>query len=213
MDFIDPSIEAYALEHSEKESDLLFNLNRQTHLKVLQPRMLSGHLQGRILSFLSSAIKPKNILEIGTYTGYSALCMAEGLSKNGKLVTIDKNIELETMVKKYINDSYYKNQIEFINANAIDVIPTLNLEWDLVFIDADKENYINYFDLVIDQVKKGGWIIADNVLWSGKVLEEPDKKDKETIILQKFNEKVNQDSRVRNVLFPVRDGMMLMIKN
>ena len=140
MDFIDPSIEAYALEHSEKESDLLFNLNRQTHLKVLQPRMLSGHLQGRILSFLSSAIKPKYILEIGTYTGYSALCMAEGLSKNGKLVTIDKNIELETMVKKYINDSYYKNQIEFINANAIDVIPTLNLEWDLVFIDADKAN-------------------------------------------------------------------------
>ena len=213
MDFIDPLIEAYALEHTEKESDLLFNLNRQTHLKVLQPRMLSGHLQGRILSFLSSAIKPKNILEIGTFTGYSALCMAEGLSKNGKLVTIDKNIELETMVKKYINNSPYKNQMEFINANAIDVIPTLNLEWDLVFIDADKENYINYFDLVIDQVKKGGWIIADNVLWSGKVLEEPDKKDKETIILQKFNEKVNQDSRVRNVLFPVRDGMMLMIKN
>ena len=200
MDFIDPLIEAYALEHTEKESDLLFNLNRQTHLKVLQPRMLSGHLQGRILSFLSSAIKPKNILEIGTYTGYSALCMAEGLSKNGKLVTIDKNIELETMVKKYINDSSYKNQIEFINANAIDVIPTLNLEWDLVFIDADKENYINYFDLVIDQVKKGGWIIADNVLWSGKVLEEPDKKDKETIILQKFNEKVHLDSRVRNCL-------------
>ena len=213
MDFIDPSIEAYALEHSEKESDFLFNLNRQTHLKVLQPRMLSGHLQGRILSFLSSAIKPKYILEIGTYTGYSALCMAEGLSKNGKLVTIDKNIELETMVKKYINDSSYKNQIEFINADAIDVIPTLNLEWDLVFIDADKENYINYFDLVIDQVKKGGWIIADNVLWSGKVLEEPDVKDKETIILQKFNEKVNRDSRVRNVLFPVRDGMMIMIKN
>ena len=213
MDFIDPSIEAYALEHSEKESDLLLTLNRQTHLKVLQPRMLSGHLQGRILSFLSSAIKPKNILEIGTYTGYSALCMAEGLPENGKLVTIDKNIELETMVKKYINNSPYKNQIEFINANAIDVIPTLNLKWDLVFIDADKENYINYFDLVIDKVNKGGWIIADNVLWSGKVLEEPDVKDKETIILQKFNEKVQHDSRVRNVLFPVRDGMMLMIKN
>ena len=213
MDFIDPLIEAYALEHTEKESDLLFNLNRQTHLKVLQPRMLSGHLQGRILSFLSSAIKPKNILEIGTYTGYSALCMAEGLSKNGKLVTIDKNIELKTVVKKYINNSPYKNQMEFINSNAIDVIPTLNLKWDLVFIDADKENYINYFDLVIDQVKKGGWIIADNVLWSGKVLEESDAKDKETIILQKFNEKVHRDNRVRNVLFPVRDGMMLMIKN
>ena len=213
MDFIDPLIEAYALEHTEKESDLLFNLNRQTHLNVLQPRMLSGHLQGRILSFLSAAIKPKNILEIGTYTGYSALCMAEGLLKNGKLVTIDKNTELEKMVKKHLDDSPYKNQIEFINENAIDVIPSLNLKWDLVFIDADKENYINYFDLVIDQVNKGGWIIADNVLWNGKVLEEPNAKDKETIILQKFNEKVHRDSRVRNVLFPVRDGMMLMIKN
>jgi len=213
MDFIDPLIEAYALEHTEKESDLLFNLNRQTHLKVLQPRMLSGHLQGRILSFISTAIKPKNILEIGTYTGYSALCLAEGLPKNGKMVTIDKNVELETMVKKYLSDSPFNSQIEFINANAIDAIPSLNLKWDLVFIDADKENYINYFDLVIDQVNKGGWIIADNVLWSGKVLEEPDSKDKETIILKKFNEKVHQDSRVRNMLFPVRDGMMVMIKN
>tara|TARA_B100000609_G_scaffold188278_1_gene174334 strand:- start:319 stop:960 length:642 start_codon:yes stop_codon:yes gene_type:complete len=213
MDFIDPLIEAYALEHTEKESDLLFNLNRQTHLKVLQPRMLSGHLQGRILSFISTAVKPKNILEIGTYTGYSALCLAEGLPENGKMVTIDKNVELETMVKKYLSDSPYNSQIEFINTNAIDAIPSLNLKWDLVFIDADKENYINYFDLVIDQVNKGGWIIADNVLWSGKVLEEPDTKDKETIILKKFNEKVHQDSRVRNVLFPVRDGMMVMIKN
>lgn len=213
MDFIDPSIEAYAREHTEKESDLLFHLNRQTHLKVLQPRMLSGHLQGRILSFLSTAIQPQNILEIGTYTGYSALCMAEGLPKNGKLVTIDKNIELEMMVKKYINDSPYKHQIEFINSDAVEAIPALNLKWDLVFIDADKENYITYFDLVIDQVNKGGWIIADNVLWSGKVLEEPDIKDKETVILKKFNEKVHQDSRVRNVLFPVRDGMMIMIKN
>ena len=213
MDFIDPSIEAYAREHTEKESDLLFHLNRQTHLKVLQPRMLSGHLQGRILSFLSTAIQPQNILEIGTYTGYSALCLAEGLPKNGKLVTIDKNIELEMMVKKYINDSPYKRQIEFINSDAVEAIPALNLKWDLVFIDADKENYITYFDLVIDQVNKGGWIIADNVLWSGKVLDEPDIKDKETVILKKFNEKVHQDSRVRNVLFPVRDGMMIMIKN
>ena len=213
MDLIDPSIEAYAREHTEKESDLLFHLNRQTHLKVIQPRMLSGHLQGRILSFLSTAIQPQNILEIGTYTGYSALCLAEGLPKNGKLVTIDKNIELEMMVKKYINDSPYKHQIEFINSDAVEAIPALNLKWDLVFIDADKENYITYFDLVIDQVNKGGWIIADNVLWSGKVLDEPDIKDKETVILKKFNEKVHQDSRVRNVLFPVRDGMMIMIKN
>ena len=213
MDFIDPSIETYAREYTEKESDLLFHLNRQTHLKVLQPRMLSGHLQGRILSFLSTAIQPQNILEIGTFTGYSALCLAEGLPKNGKLVTIDKNIELEMMVKKYINDSPYKNQIEFINSDAVEAIPALNLKWDLVFIDADKENYITYFDLVIDQVNKGGWIIADNVLWSGKVLDEPDIKDKETVILKKFNEKVHRDSRVRNVLFPVRDGMMIMIKN
>ena len=213
MDFLDPSIEAYTLKHTEKESDLLYRLNRQTHLKILQPRMLSGHLQGRILSFLSTAIQPKNILEIGTYTGYSALCLAEGLPKNGKLVTIDKNKELETMVKKYINVSPYKNQIEFINSNAIEAIPALNLNWDLVFIDADKENYITYFDMVIDQVNKGGWIIADNVLWSGKVLEDSDIKDKETVILKKFNEKVHKDSRVRNVLFPVRDGMMLMIKN
>ena len=213
MDFIDPSIEAYAREHTEKESDLLFHLNRQTHLKVIQPRMLSGHLQGRILSFLSTAIQPQNILEIGTYTGYSALCLAEGLPKNGKLVTIDKNIELEMMVKKYINDSPYKHQIEFINSDAVEAIPALNLKWDLVFIDADKENYITSFDLVIDQVNKGGWIIAENVLWSGKVLDEPDIKDKETVILKKFNEKVHQDSRVRNVLFPVRDGMMIMIKN
>ena len=172
--------------------------------------MLSGHLQGRIL-LLSSAIKPKNILEIGTYT--YVFVHGRRVIQSGKLVTIDKNIELETMVKKYINNSPYKHQIEFINSDAVEAIPALNLKWDLVFIDADKENYITYFDLVIDQVNKGGWIIADNVLWSGKVLDEPDIKDKETVILKKFNEKVHRDSRVRNVLFPVRDGMMIMIKN
>ncbi len=213
MDFLDPKIESYALDHTEKESSLLSNLNRQTHLKVLQPRMLSGHLQGRILSFLSTAVKPKFVLEIGTYTGYSALCLAEGLDDNGKLITIDKNPELEPFASSYFNESSFKNQIEFINGDALEVIPTLRYKWDLVFIDADKENYINYFDLVVNNVNSGGWIIADNVLWSGKVLKEASSNDMETSIIQQFNEKVHLDDRVRNVLFPVRDGMMVMIKN
>ena len=213
MDFLDPKIESYALDYTEKESPLLSNLNRQTHLKVLQPRMLSGHLQGRILSFLSTAVKPKFVLEIGTYTGYSALCLAEGLDDNGKLITIDKNPELEPFASSYFNESSFKNQIEFINGDALEVIPTLRYKWDLVFIDADKENYINYFDLVVNNVNSGGWIIADNVLWSGKVLKEASSNDMETSIIQQFNEKVHLDDRVRNVLFPVRDGMMVMIKN
>lgn len=213
MDFLDPKIESYALDHTEKESHLLSNLNRQTHLKVLQPRMLSGHLQGRILSFLSTAVKPKFVLEIGTYTGYSALCLAEGLDDNGKLITIDKNPELEPFASSYFNESSFKDQIEFINGDALEVIPTLRYKWDLVFIDADKENYINYFDLVVNNVNSGGWIIADNVLWSGKVLKEASSNDMETSIIQQFNEKVHLDDRVRNVLFPVRDGMMVMIKN
>lgn len=213
MDFLDPKIESYALDHTEKESLLLSNLNRQTHLKVLQPRMLSGHLQGRILSFLSTAVKPKFVLEIGTFTGYSALCLAEGLDDNGKLITIDKNPELEPFASSYFNESSFKDQIEFINGDALEVIPTLRYKWDLVFIDADKENYINYFDLVVNNVNSGGWIIADNVLWSGKVLKEASSNDMETSIIQQFNEKVHLDDRVRNVLFPVRDGMMVMIKN
>ena len=213
MDFLDPKIESYALDHTEKESPLLSNLNRQTHLKVLQPRMLSGHLQGRILSFLSTAVKPKFVLEIGTYTGYSALCLAEGLDDNGKLITIDKNPELEPFASSYFNESSFKDQIEFINGDALEVIPTLRYKWDLVFIDADKENYINYFDLVVNNVNSGGWIIADNVLWGGKVLKEASSNDMETSIIQQFNEKVHLDDRVRNVLFPVRDGMMVMIKN
>ena len=244
MDFLDPKIEYYALDHTEKESPLLSNLNRQTHLKVLQPRMLSGHLQGRILSFLSTAVKPKFVLEIGTFTGYatlclaeglasngmittidineeiaerakghSALCLAEGLDDNGKLITIDKNPELEPFASSYFNESPFKDQIEFINGDALEVIPTLRYKWDLVFIDADKENYINYFDLVVNNVNSGGWIIADNVLWSGKVLKEASSNDMETSIIQQFNEKVHLDDRVRNVLFPVRDGMMVMIKN
>ena len=212
MDFLDSVIEQYALEHSEVESTLLNELNRQTHIKVIQPRMLSGHLQGRILSLLSQSIRPKTILEIGTYTGYSALCMAEGLQKNGQLYTIDNNKEIAPFANKYFNKSSYKNLIEMIVGNALDVIPDLNLKWDLVFIDADKENYSNCFDAIIENVNQGGMIIADNVLWSGKVTKPTSKNDVETQALKSFNEKVHSDSRVSNVLMPVRDGMMIMIK-
>jgi|TARA_B110001452_G_scaffold18969_1_gene15371 caffeoyl-CoA O-methyltransferase len=212
MDFLDPEIEQYALEHSEGESNLLNEINRQTHLNILQPRMLSGHLQGRILSFLSQSIKPKTILEIGTYTGYSALCMAEGLQNDGVLYTIDINKELALFAQKYFNKSSHKNLIKMMVGNALEIIPNLNFNWDLVFIDADKENYSNYFDNVIEKVNKGGMIIADNVLWSGKVIRSTPKNDIETESLKIFNEKVHSDSRVRNVLMPVRDGMMIMIK-
>ena len=212
MDFLDSVIEQYALDHSEVESTLLNELNRQTHIKVIQPRMLSGHLQGRILSLLSQSIRPKIILEIGTYTGYSALCMAEGLQKNGQLYTIDNNKEIAPFAKKYFNKSSYKNLIKMVVGNALDVIPDLNLKWDLVFIDADKENYSNYFDAIIENVNQGGMIIADNVLWSGKVIKPTSKNDVETQALKSFNEKVHSDSRVSNVLMPVRDGMMIMIK-
>lgn len=213
MDFIDEEIEKYALTHSSKENDLLYDLNRQTHLNILQPRMLSGHLQGRFLSMMSKALSPNSILEIGTYTGYSALCLAEGLSSKGSLVTIDKNIELEEFAKSYFKKSSYKSNIKMIIGDAISIIPTLKNTWDLVFIDADKENYSNYFDLVIDNVRPGGWIIADNVLWSGKVLNDTKANDLETKSLKLFNTKVHTDNRVTNMLLPIRDGLMILIKN
>jgi predicted O-methyltransferase YrrM len=212
MDFLAPEIEQYALEHSQEESTLLNDLNRQTHLNILKPRMLSGHLQGRILSMLSQSIQPKTILEIGTYTGYSALCMAEGLQNDGVLYTIDINKELAPFAQKYFNKSSYKSLIKMMVGNALDIIPDLNFNWDLVFIDADKENYSNYFDSVIQKVNKGGMIIADNVLWSGKVTRPTSENDIETKALKTFNEKVHSDSRVNNLLMPVRDGMMIMIK-
>ena len=190
MDLLDPKIEQYALSYSDPESDLLYELNRQTHLKVLQPRMLSGHLQGRVLSSYSRALAPKNILEIGTYTGYSALCLAEGLKKNGSLHTIEINNELASFTKFFFDKSKYKDQIHFYIGDALELIPKIQHEWDLVFIDADKENYSNYFDLIIAHVRPGGLIIADNVLWSGKVLEPTHKKDLETKSLKNFNEKV-----------------------
>ncbi len=211
MEFLPEDLQKYVEDHSEPESDLLQQINRETHLHVLKPRMLSGHLQGRVLSMLSHMIKPKNVLEIGTYTGYAALCMAEGMQDDGKLITIDNNEELSVRTKGYFQQSKYADQIEMVVGNALEVIPTLNQQWDLVFIDADKENYANYFDQIIDQVRVGGFIIADNVLWSGKVFDTS-KNDKATESIRDFNQKMHTDPRVENVLFPIRDGLMIVRK-
>ena len=212
MDFLSSEIENYSLSHTSEENDLLKDLNRQTHVQVLQPRMLSGHLQGRILSMFSHMIRPSRVLEIGTYTGYSALCIAEGISENGKIITIDSNKELEPFTRTYFSKSKFNNQIEFIVGNALNVIPQLEETWDLVYIDADKENYLNYYELVLKNVRNGGFIIADNVLWSGKVTQEISPNDNETFGIVEFNKKVNEDSRVENVLVPLRDGLMVLRK-
>ena len=211
MNFISPELEQYAGIHTSPESELLARINRETHLEVLQPRMLSGHLQGRILSLLSSLLKPKRILEIGTYTGYSALCLAEGLPADGTLITIDVNEELQARVQGYFNDSSYKNQIEYHIGDAMELIPTLSDMWDLVFIDADKKNYLNYYDLVIERMNPGGIILADNILWSGKVIDSS-ATDRETEILRRYNEVIHADERVENILLPIRDGIMVARK-
>ena len=212
MEFISQELDDYVCDHTDIESDLLKELNRETNVKVLNPRMLSGHYQGRVLSMLSKMIQPNRILELGTYTGYSALCLAEGLTENGRLITVDVNPELEEMVDKYIQKSPFKNQIQQIIGNGMDVIPTLNEEFDIVFIDADKRNYAAYYDLVFDKVRKGGYIISDNVLWSGKVVNEYEKSDLDTKILKDFNAQLHNDSRVENVLLPIRDGLMIVRK-
>ncbi|MBP7808735.1 MAG: class I SAM-dependent methyltransferase [Bacteroidia bacterium] len=212
MEFISEAISNYSEQHSEAESPLLNELNRETHLKALSPRMLSGHLQGRVLSFISKLASPKNILEIGTYTGYSALCLAEGLQPEGKLITIDPNEETNIMASKYFQRSAYAKQIELKAGDATKLIPTLTQTFDIVFIDADKRNYALYFDLIIDKVKKGGLIITDNVLWSGKVVMPENEMDVDTKAIHDFNKKVNGDKRVTNLLLPVRDGLMLMMK-
>lgn len=213
MEFLDPDLEKYIEAHTELEDELLYKINRETHTEVLKPRMLSGHLQGRVLSMLSHMIQPENILEIGTYTGYSALCMAEGLKENGKLITIDVNEELAERVEEYFKSSEYSDKIELKIGQALEIMPTLNKNWDMVFIDADKSNYLNYYKLCFDQVRTGGYILIDNVLWSGKVLEKNRKKlDKDTESMLEFNEFVHQDDRVQNVLFPIRDGLMILRK-
>jgi len=210
MDFLSSDLSKYIEQHTSPASDLLNTIERITHQRILMPRMISGHLQGRVLSMLSKIVHPGSILEIGTYTGYSALCLAEGLQEGGKLVTIDINLELEEMVKDFFEQSQYGENLDYKIGNALEIIPLLEDSFDLVFIDADKENYSNYYDLVFDKMPSGGIIIADNVLWSGKVLS--DENDKDTLGLRKFNQKVQDDSRIENVLFPVRDGLMVIRK-
>lgn len=212
MDFLPEKIADYASEMTSVEDELLASLERETHLKILSPRMLSGHLQGRVLSLISHLMQPKYILEIGTYTGYSALCLAEGLHPQGRLITIDRNEELIDILTKYLKKSKYSHQIESKIGYAADIIPTLPNEIDLVFIDADKPNYSLYFDLVIDKVRPGGLILADNVLWSGKVVEEIRLNDKSAVAIHEFNQKVHNDARVENVLIPIRDGIMALRK-
>lgn len=212
MEFIADNLDQYVCAHSENEPEILADLNRRTHVSVIQPRMLSGHYQGRVLSMLSHMIQPENVLEIGTYTGYSALCFAEGLKEKGHLTTIDVNEELEEFVAAYIEKAGMGDRITQMIGDAIDIIPTLDEQFDIVFIDADKKNYCNYYDLVFDKVKPGGYIIADNVLWSGKVLEDYDSLDRETKIIMDYNQKVHEDDRVQEVLFPIRDGLMIARK-
>lgn len=210
MDFLPEALNAYVEAHTAPESDVKQELNRETHLKVNMPQMLSGHIQGAALSLFSRMIRPRRILEIGTYTGYSAICFAEGLTDDGRLHTIDNNEELEEMCRRYWQKAGIADKIKLHIGHALDIIPTLDETFDLVFIDADKVNYSAYFDGVIDKVRQGGFIIADNVLWSGKVTQPgPDKKTK---ALMDFNNKVHADTRVENVLLPIRDGLMVLRK-
>ena len=212
-DIVNNKIEDYIRKNSSKEPKILKDLNKETHLKVLNPRMLSGHIQGRFLSIITKLIKPKKILEIGTYTGYSAICMAEGLIENGIIHTIDINEELVSIQNKYFAKSKCNNSIIQHVGDARSIIKNINEKFDLVFLDADKENYIEYYELVIEKVKKGGLIIADNVLWTGKVVE-PEKDDDElTQYLIDFNKMINEDDRVENIILPLRDGLNIILKN
>jgi caffeoyl-CoA O-methyltransferase len=212
MEFLDPAVDNYVVSHSQAEPELLDKLNRETHLNVLMPRMLSGHLQGRVLSMLSHMVNPKYVMEIGTYTGYSALCLAEGLQEGGKVFTVDINEELEPMVRRYVEEAGLTDKIDFRIGKALEVFPTIDAEFDLVFIDADKNNYANYYDMVFDKVRPGGFIVADNVLWSGKVLDDTSTMDVDTKALLDYSKKIHADPRVENVLFPVRDGLMIARK-
>ena len=212
-DIVNNKIEDYIRKNSSKEPEILKDLNKETHLKVLNPRMLSGHIQGRFLSIITKLIKPKKILEIGTYTGYSAICMAEGLIENGIIHTIDINEELVSIQNKYFAKSKCNNSIIQHVGDARNIIKSINEKFDLVFLDADKENYIEYYELVIEKVKKGGLIIADNVLWTGKVVEPKKDDDELTQYLIDFNKMINEDDRVENIILPLRDGLNIILKN
>lgn len=210
MAFIPKNIEEYVTAHSTAESKTLAELNRETHLKTTMPQMVSGHLQGNFIKMMSTMHRPKSVLEIGTFTGYSTICFAEGLAENGVVHTIDINEEMQDFHQKYFKASGFEKQIKTYIGSALEIIPNIEDTFDMVFIDADKVNYLNYYHLVFDKVRKGGFIIADNVLWSGKVTE--DKKDKRTTALHEYNQFVQADERVENYLIPIRDGLMVARK-
>jgi caffeoyl-CoA O-methyltransferase len=211
MDFISPEIQDYCERFTSPEPEVLAALNRETWLKVLYPRMLSGHLQGRLLSLVSKMMRPQRILEIGTYTGYSAICLAEGLAPDGRLVTIDINAELEDMVKRYFQAAGIAGRAQMRVGDARQIVKELEGPFDLVFIDADKESYCEYLDLVVPKMRSGGLILADNMLWSGRVLD-PKETDKETQGLRDFVQRVADRDDLENVLLPVRDGIMAVMK-
>jgi len=210
MTIITEDLQQLLLAYCEPESELLKRIDRETQLKVLMPRMLSGHYQGRVLSMLSKMLAPKRILEIGTFTGYATLCLAEGLAKDGKLYTLDINIELEDMVRRNFADSEFNSQIDYILGDATKTVATLDEVFDLVFIDADKKNNGTYYDLIFDKIRPGGIIIVDNVLWSGKVLSN--QQDKDTKNITTFNDKLVADTRVEQLILPVRDGLFVIRK-
>lgn len=209
MDFLSEDIQKYVEKNSQKEPKILKELYTETWQKVLNPRMLSGAFQGRVLALISKLVQPQSILEIGTYTGYSALSLAEGLKKNGTLITIDKNEELKNFAQHYFDKSSFKNNIVQLQGNALEIIPTLNKKFDLVFIDADKANYCNYFHLIIEKMNKGAVILSDNVLWSGKVLTNPAADDEDTKALIMYNKLLATDGRIETVLLPIRDGLTI----
>jgi caffeoyl-CoA O-methyltransferase len=210
MAYTSPILDAYLEQHSSAEDPLLAALHRETYLKVQIPQMLSGHVQGLFLELISSMIAPHRILEIGTFTGYATICLAKGLAADGLLYTLDINEELEPLFSRYFTRAGLDQKIKFIPGNALETIPQINETFDLVFIDADKSNYAKYYDLVIDKVRSGGYILSDNVLWSGKVLEG--QKDKDTQNIHLFNQKLAADPRIRNVIVPIRDGVNLAKK-
>lgn len=205
-------LDQYILNHIDTEDEVLTELDRETNLKVLGARMISGHLQGQVLTMLSKMIAPTTILELGTFTGYSAICLAKGLGKNGKLITIEIDDELETLAQKYFAKAGIQDKVEQHIGSALEIIPTLNHHFDLVFMDADKREYLKYYDLLIDKMNSGAYIIADNTLWSGKVLDKPKADDKQTLGILAFNKKIAEDSRVEKVILPLRDGMTVIRK-
>ena len=212
MDFISEKITEYLSQNSEKEPEILSKLNRETHQKVLQPRMLSGHIQGRFLSLISKIKSPLHILEIGTYTGYSTLCIAKGLNAVGMIHTIDKNEELLQIQNKYFEKSGLRNQIKQYTGDALAIIPKLKFDFDMVFLDADKENYVKYLELISPILKPGGVLLTDNVLWHGKILESPENQDRVTRLIDNFNKKILEDKSLKTVMLPIRDGISLTLK-